>query len=274
MGTMYFQRKLKPDRSVTGLIPALTFLMAFLVTWIFFGTDPAFYLMAILVLAYALFSLLAFLRTRNTGYLIAVLYQVSLGLFCGTFPASQVSQAGRSIHMFFMVCMLFLGLCLVYLLLTRKAKWRGREILELAAAPVLEVMNGYTGRPRPVGKTEYTKRDVLAFAEFAAKNLLSVAHVEENRVVFVPVKMGNEFGHILGLKRDYSDETWVSFDFDGNVSVNISQQDYLDYREDLAFDQLCASLGNLFIEFLELYKRGQGIRVIDRMDAVRLSAFS
>ena len=271
---MYFQRKLKPDRSVTGLIPAATFLMAFLVTWIFLGSDPAFYLLAILVLGYGLFSLLAFLRTRNTGYMVAALYQVSLGLFCGTFPASQASQVGKSIHTFFLVCMLFLGLCMVYLLLTKKAKWRGREVLELAAQPVGEVMNGFTGRPRPAGRTEHTKRDLLAFAEFAARNLISVVHIEENRVVFVPVKMGNEFGHILGLKRDYSDQTWVSFGFDGNVAVNISQQDYLDYREDLAFDKLCASLGNLFIEFIELYKRGQGIRVIDRMDAVRLSAFS
>jgi len=107
---MYFQRKLKSDRSVAGLIPALTFLMAFLVTWIFFGSDPAFYLLGVLVLAYALFSLLAFLRTRNTGYLVASLYQGSLGLFCGTFPASGASPVGKSIHMFFLVCMLFLGL--------------------------------------------------------------------------------------------------------------------------------------------------------------------
>jgi hypothetical protein len=51
-------------------------------------------------------------------------------------------------------------------------------------------------------------------------------------------------------------------------------EDYLNYREDLSFAQLCDSLGGLFIEFYELFKRGQGMRIIDRMDALGLSAFS
>jgi hypothetical protein len=42
----------------------------------------------------------------------------------------------------------------------------------------------------------------------------------------------------------------------------------------LAFDQLCTSLGQLFIEFFELYKKGEGIRVIDRMDDLKLPVLS
>jgi len=101
-----------------------------------------------------------------------------------------------------------------------------------------------------------------------------VTYVGKDRVVFVPVMTGREFGFILGLKGDYTDETWVAFDFEGNVSVNISHRDYLDYQEALAFDQLCASLGSLFVDFMEMYYRGEGVRIIDRMDAVGVSFFS
>ena len=37
--------------------------------------------------------------------------------------------------------------------------------------------------------------------------------------------------------------------------ITISHKDYLDYREPLAFDALCDSLGQVFIDFLELFSR-------------------
>ena len=66
------------------------------------------------------------------------------------------------------------------------------------------------------------------------------------------------------------DETWMALDSEGNLSVHISEKDYLKYKMDLDFDQLCQSLGDLFGEFLELSKQGQDSRIIDRMNALRL----
>ncbi|MBT7075122.1 MAG: hypothetical protein HN922_09475, partial [Anaerolineae bacterium] len=114
----------------------------------------------------------------------------------------------------------------------------------------------------------------MEFAKFARRNLIAVSYVGKDKVVFVPVVMGREFGFIVGLKNDYIDETWVSFDFDGNITVNISHRDYLEYTEALSFDQLCSSLGNLFVDFIETHHRGEGIRIIARMDAVRVGIFS
>jgi len=144
----------------------------------------------------------------------------------------------------------------------------------LAAVPVDDTGNGYTPRPLPAGITDFTQRQILEFANFARRHLIAVSYVGKDRVVFVPVMMGREFGFILGLKKDYTDETWVSFDFEGHVSVNISHRDYLNFREALSFDQLCSSLGNLFIEFFEIYLRGEGVRIIDRMDALGIGIFS
>jgi hypothetical protein len=53
--------------------------------------------------------------------------------------------------------------------------------------------------------------------------------------------------------------------------VHISQKDYLNYREPLAFDKLCESLGRLFIEFAEQHRNGEGVRIIDRMNALQMN---
>ena len=60
----------------------------------------------------------------------------------------------------------------------------------------------------------------------------------------------------------------------GSLPGGMSKRDYLDYRDTLSFDQLCASLGDLFIDFVTLFCHGEGVRIIDRMDALRISVFS
>jgi hypothetical protein len=169
---------------------------------------------------------------------------------------------------------IFFGVLIVYLAATKKIKWRGREIFELAAETVEEAGNGYTPRPRPVGKVEFSKQELLAFARFCARNLIAVIYLSPRQATFVPIKMGDEYSFLFRSTGSQQEQTWISFDFDGEASVHISQKDYLDYKEPLAFDKLCESLGQLFIEFAGMHQRGEGVRIIDRLDALRLSYFS
>jgi hypothetical protein len=46
------------------------------------------------------------------------------------------------------------------------------------------------------------------------------------------------------------------------------------YKETLAFDQLTEALGNLFIEYFERYKRGEGDRIMYELNAARANPFS
>jgi hypothetical protein len=174
----------------------------------------------------------------------------------------------------FAACAAFFLVWTIILTASKKIKWRGRELLELAAASVEKVGNGYTPRPLPAGKTDFNQRQILDFCEFARRNLIAVPYLGKDKAVLVPVKEGCEYAFILGLKADYTDETWVSIDFDGNVSVNISHRDYLEYKESLAFDQLCESLGNVFVDFIRTYLRGEGGRVVDRLNSVGVPYFS
>jgi len=174
----------------------------------------------------------------------------------------------------YMFGLLLFGFVLLYLAFTRKLKWRGREIFELAAAPVEETSNGYTARPKPVGKVNYSPEQIRAFACYVAKNLIALPYITSKNVTLVPVKMGDEYGRLLGLSGDYSNATWINFDMDGEVSVHVAQKDYLDCREPLVFDLLCTSLGQVFVDFLDMYVKGEGVRIIDQLDDLKIPLFS
>jgi hypothetical protein len=267
---MYTIHKLKPDRSITGLIPAFSALIITATLGILYGEKVAFTFLALFFWGFALYTLITFLRTQNANFIIPVLYQVFAGLLIINWQPGEKTVTGQFASMAVLAFLIWL----VYLIATKKVKWRGREILEMAAAPIEETGNGYTSRPLAAGKVDFNKEQIMDFARFARRHLIAVSYVGKDKIIFVPVMMGREFGFIMGLKNDYTDETWVSFDFDGNVTVNISHRDYLEYIEALSFEQLCASLGNLFVEFVEMHQRGEGVRIIDRMDAVRVSVFS
>jgi hypothetical protein len=267
---MYTIHKLKPDRSITGLIPAFSALIITASLGMLYGPKVAFTFLGIFFWGFALYTTIIFLRTQNANFIIPALYQFFAGVIIFNwhpFGKSALIQFATMATIVFMIW-------LIYLVATKKIKWRGREVLEMAAAPVEETGNGYTSRPLAAGKVDFSKEEIMDFAKFARRYLIAVSYVGKDKVVFVPVMMGREFGFIMGLKNDYTDETWVSFDFDGNVTVNISHRDYLEYVEALSFEQLCASLGNLFVEFVEMHQRGEGVRIIDRMDVVRVGVFS
>ena len=275
---MHNLRKLEATRIPLGLVPAFTILTLAAATWAVFGVGAACYVASAGVALMALYTLQAYARTRNPGHAVAFLYLVCLALLAGSL-ALNPSAYHRPLHegaahiRLLVVGVAALWLCMLYLVFTRQIKWRGREIMKLAAEPVKDTQDGYTERPLPVGKREYTRQQVVAFADFARRHLIALPHVTDDKVVLVPVKMGNEFGHILGLRRDYAEDTWVSFDSKGEVSAHISRNDYLEYTETLSFDQLCESLGHLFGEFLELFTRGEQTRIIDRMNAVKVFYF-
>ncbi len=270
---MFTIHKLKPDRSITGLIPAIFSLISAALLGIFFGKEVAYTFIAIVFWTFAAYSLTAMIRTGNANYMVSVLYLIFAGIVIYFEDPAYRGDPPVMMMLAILFTVVFL-IWLIYLFATKKLKWRGREVLEMAAASVEETGNGYTPRPLPTGKTEFSQQQIMEFARFTRRSLIAVSYVGKDKVIFVPVIMGREFGFIMGLKNDYTDETWISFDFDGHVTVNISHRDYLEYKEALSFNQLCASLGNLFIDFIETYNRGDGARILVRMDDVRVGPFS
>jgi hypothetical protein len=140
--------------------------------------------------------------------------------------------------------------------------------MELAALQVEAGEETYTGRPLPVAKVEYSNDQLLGFTQFLKKNLIAIPYIEDDRVVFL---FDTSYGKVYGFNRYYQNQTWVSFDHEGNVVVNFAMKDYLNYKEDMTFDQLCGSLGKLMIDFFELFKNGKEIRIIDQLNSLKLN---
>ena len=44
--------------------------------------------------------------------------------------------------------------------------------------------------------------------------------------------------------------------------------------EDLDHDQLCRMLADVFLDFLDMHRKGQDARILDRLDAMKIGVFS
>lgn len=280
---MSLVRKLKPDRAITGALIPLSMLPIFGLTSLFFGISVGMLSVAVMTGLFGLFYLYVFFRTSNVYLLVisadCAFLVLMFAILSGSVtdpawnnPASPFER--KEFALAYFTGLIFFGFVLVFLTLTRKLKWRGREIFELAAESVEETGNGYTSRPRPVGRVDYNLQQMRGFARFCSRHLIALPYITSKNITLVLVKNSEEFPRLLGLSGDYRDASWVNFDIDGEVSVHISQKDYLDYREPLVFDQLCTSLGQVFIDFFDLYTRGEGVRAIDRMDDLKISVLS
>jgi hypothetical protein len=247
------------------------------------GVFTAFYFLSVIFFLVSFLPLITFWRTRNAGFLAVGLYLFLSAMLCVSAPTAIQNKPDIGLVPLFLVGVYVSGIVSAYLFFNRKLKWRGQEVFEMAGMQVEETGDSFTARPRPAGKVPISKTEMIRFVDFVTSNLIAFPFTEENRVVFVLTLPGNDLRYMLGYndvsallgsKKDYLEDTWVAIDFDGNISVNITQEDYLLFKQDLAFDQLCQALGNVFADFLELSQNGQEQTIIDRMNALRLSPFA
>jgi hypothetical protein len=268
---MYFQRNLKQDFSITGFIPAIICLCIGALIWVLISPKVSLISVSLFFILYAGFSLWIFSRTRNQGYLAASLWQLMFGFFLATNTRFKIIPGiDFVISGLIVVFLIAATVWLFYLLFNRRAKWKGREIFELASMSTEPLPDGFTERPHPSGKAVYTKSELTGFVRFLSSNLIAMPYFEENRIIVVPVKMDDEFAYLFNPQKFRQNRSWIAFDFEGNVTVNISRRDYLDFKEEVSFDQLCENLGKLFIRFIGYYRKGEGERILYDLNELRL----
>lgn len=62
--------------------------------------------------------------------------------------------------------------------------------------------------------------------------------------------------------------------FLGKVTVMITKKDYIDFKEELSFDQLCENLCKLLIEFMIYYRKGEADRIVYKLKELGLGITS
>ncbi|UCC39503.1 MAG: hypothetical protein JSV96_17250 [Candidatus Aminicenantes bacterium] len=258
----------KPSKLRTNdwgyLVFTLLIVVILICSQIFFGKTVFYTVLCVMPLLAAIAHFVSLLKTKNWGYLIPMLFYVFIILVF--FPPITSLTSSQLTRIIFASCAGILFIGEIFVLSSKRINWRYREILELAANPVDESADGFTPRPFPAGKAQYTKEEIIGFTKFMIKHVIAYPFVEESRVILVVPE--NMFAYMLLLKRGYKKDTYVAFDFNGNISVHIAKKDYQKYKEEFTFDQLCSSLANLFIEFLELYQKGKSREVIDKLNAI------
>ncbi len=147
-----------------------------------------------------------------------------------------------------------------YISFSKKIKPRYRQVLELAAKPIDGTADGFTPRPFSVGHASYSKEEIVGFARYLTKKLVAINYFEKDSIFLVI--QTSELSYIRLLKPSIQNQTYVCFDYSGKVTVNIAKKDYKKYKQELTFDQLCESLGNLFKSFLDHYKKGETEKII------------
>lgn len=212
---------------------------------------------------YSILSILLFIRTRNMGYMIKSLMFFFLLLF-----VILLFFTGNKILTLFMggISLIFL-VWLIILIAIRDYKWRTSQMLELAAMPVDEIKNGYTMRPMPAGKADFEWNELLRYSYFIRRNLISVPYYEKDKVIF---SLNRSRIKLISFSSNYIQDSWVAFERSGQVSVHISKEDYKMYKDNYAFDQLCNSLGNLYVDFFKLFRQNKEAEIIRRIDIIRV----
>ncbi len=269
--------KQKQNTKITGLLPAIVSIIILVFTSIIWNPTTGFYALGCIMLFYSFFIFYTYYRTKHFGTLVSTIYMISYGALLLSIAPHLI--LGKHIDFpleskILLVTTILLFNWILYLNFTRKLKWRGRKILELAAFNIEDTKGNFTERPLPTGNVDFSKKELEAFARFFQKKLIGLVYKEKSRIVFMPLKYKNEYFALFNPNYNYHEKTWVAINYNGNVSVNISKADYLDYKKDLAFDELCNSLSRLIIEFIALYNGGNPVRIIDKMDDLKINVFT
>jgi hypothetical protein len=253
------EKKLKPI-AVSFLLLLHVFILAvFIIIRIIYNADTVFIIGAVINIVGAFWSLFLSVRTKNLFFIVLFLFF----LFLTTANFIRVFYSVSVAEYFLFIALLF-GIWMIYILIKKKVKSRAREVLELAARPVTETEDGFTSRPYLSGQIDFSTVEINTFSKFLLKHLIALPYFKKDKVIFL---IEYKLAHLLYFRDDYSNLTHIVFKNDGNIIVNISQKYYKKYKEELTFDKLCKSFGELFNEFYELHKQGHNEKIIERMNA-------
>jgi hypothetical protein len=139
-----------------------------------------------------------------------------------------------------------------------------RRLFRLAAERLYETSDGFTERPYSAGKINITKDELLGFVRYLHGNYIVRPFYLED-TISITFSMNTS----LLVIHNPSEVSQVILGHDGTVVVKISEKDYRDYHERLSFDQLCASVANVFIRFLDYYQKGNESRIITELKSAR-----
>jgi len=164
----------------------------------------------------------------------------------------------------FLVIVLFIVLKWSVLYSQERLEINTRRLFKLSVRIIEDVSEGYTNRPLSYGKLDYSHYELNGFINYIASNYIGTVVTKDN-ISYITFSLG--ISTLKGLSP--TKYTYISFDNNGNVTVNISEYDYNQYKQKYSFDQLCNTMGKVMVGFLEYYKNGHESRIVTDLKSVK-----
>jgi hypothetical protein len=219
---------------------------------------------------FIILGIVDFYRTKLYTYLIVFLLagtatwhsNANFDHIYGIENDSIFSQVTYVFHVIFNLIYIAFSWSILYS--HEKLEANARRLFKLASELIFETSDGFTNRPYSAGTAEYSREEILGFARFLnGKNI--IRSVTKQDSVILTFSMG-----ISPLKYPaLTSISYVTFDYEGKISVHISKYDYKRYKEKLKFNELCDSLANVFKRFLTYYQNGNDDRIITELKSMR-----
>ncbi len=194
-----------------------------------------------------------------------------LGFFAGLGCVLAIFTFGSSQEMLKVLYMANLLVIVLFVLMNWPAlsaqeryEANARRLFRLASELIEETADGYTERPFSAGKVDAGGVDLQDFSRFLQGKFIARTFPRDGGL-FLAFSMNRS----VLVVRDPQEVSYVAVSREGDVTVQIAEADYRQYRRRISFDQLCASMAGVFTRFLGYYGKGLEHRIIDELKTAR-----
>ena len=218
----------------------------------------------IMGLFFIMMGIIQWFRYKLWIYLVA---GIIIGLLCFQAPALYVSGfpiVKATYAITFLILVIFVIVNWQAFYGQERFEINSRRLFRIAAELIRDTSGGFTERPYSAGKLTFTREEFLGFARFMnGKYVAKAIHLGDH--IYFAFSMNRSLVNL----EDPKEVSHVAIDFEGNISVTVSEKDYGDYINRFSFDQVCSSMAAIFERFLEYYRQGLENRIVTELKAAR-----
>jgi len=126
------------------------------------------------------------------------------------------------------------------------------HILKSAALKVTSTEDGFTARPWAAGKFDVNMEEFNKFAQYMSRKGYFQTTSKSGKT-YLLLGMPDMLS-LMNTKTLLSNTTYLAFDDNAEVHVNVAESDYRLFKNELTFDAFCNSLVALIMTYFKLYQ--------------------
>ena len=139
-----------------------------------------------------------------------------------------------------------------------------RRLFKLAANLITDISDGFTERPYAAGNFSTDREQLLGFARYLEGKYISRC-IHKQKDLYLLISLNRS----ILTTDDPVSVSHILIQESGKMTVYITKADYHQFRRRYNFNQLCESLGDVFIRFYNYYQEGRDNRIYTELKTAR-----